>query len=111
MLSVLARHSRPQRNKNVGLQEIIAAERLNEWGDLDKKYCQPRQHLKRKTKRIKIMDGLSDVGLEDNDNGKYQTETADTSESEADNTSDNDISNGEVSVRSLVVFAFALFSI
>jgi len=32
MPSVLACHGRPQRNKNTGLQEILAAEHLDEWG-------------------------------------------------------------------------------
>ena len=111
MPSVLACHGRPQQNKNAGLQEILTTERLDKWGDLNKKHCQPRQYLKRKTKHIKVMDGLPDVGPKDNNDGEYQTDTADTSKSEADNASDNAISNGEVSVRSLVVFAFGLISI
>jgi len=57
------------------------------------------------------MDSLPDVGPKDDNDGEYQMDTADTSESEADNASDNAISNGEVSVRSLVVFAFGLISI
>jgi hypothetical protein len=68
--------------------------------------------LKRKAKQIKVIDGLSDINPEDDNNGAYQTDTADSiSESEANNTSDNDISNGEVSVRSSIIFAFPLISI
>jgi len=37
-----ASRARPQRNKNTGLQEILAAERLDKWGDVDKKHCQPK---------------------------------------------------------------------
>ena len=111
---ILAQLTRPQQNKNSGIQEILAAEHLNEWGDLDKKHCQPKQclNLKRKAKQIKVVDGLSDINPEDDNNGKYQTDTADSiSKSEANNTSDDDISNGEVSVRSPIIFAFPLISI
>ena len=109
MSCVLARRSRPQRNKNSGLQEIIAAERLNEWGDLDKKHRQPRQHLKRKIKHIKVVDGISP---EDNDSDEYQTDTDDsTSKLEANNALDDNISNGEVSPRSSITSAFTLISI
>jgi hypothetical protein len=89
-------------------------EHLNEWGDLDKKHCQLKQclNLKRKAKQIKVIDGLSDINPEDDNNGAYQTDTADSiSELEANNMSDNDISNGEVSVRSSIIFAFPLISI
>ena len=93
------------------VQEILATEHLNEWGDLDKKHCQPNQHLnlKRKAKWIKVIDGLSDINPEDNNDGKYKTDTTDSiSESEANNASDDDILNGEVSVRSSKIFAFPL---
>ena len=84
-------------------------ERLNEWGDLDKKHHQPRQHLKRKIKCIKVVDGISP---EDDDGDEYQTDTDDsTSKSEADNASDDNISNGEVSLRSSMTSAFTLISI
>jgi hypothetical protein len=89
----------------LGLQEIIATERLNKWGDLDKKHCQPRQHLKRKIKCIKVVDGISP---EDNDSDEYQTDS--TSESEANNALDDNISNGEVSLRSSITSAFTLIS-
>jgi len=95
---ILAQHTRPQWNKNMGTQEILATEHLNKWGDLDKKYCQPKQCLQRKAKQIKVIDGLSDINPEDEDDDKYQTGTADSiSELEANNVSDDDISNGEVS--------------
>jgi len=109
---ILAQHTRLQRNKNTGIQEILAAERLNKWGNLDKKHHQPKQHSQRRAKRIKVVDGLSDIDPEDKDNDKYQTDTADSiSESEANNTSDDVISNGEVSVRLSIIFAFPLISI
>jgi len=92
---------RPQRNKNLGIQDILAAERLNKWGELDKKHCQPKPYLRRNAKRIKVMDGLSDLNSEDND--EYQIDT-DNSTSEANDVSDNDISNGEVSARLSIVF-------
>ena len=82
----------------MGTQEILATEHLNKWGNLDKKYCQPKQCLQRKAKQIKVIDGLSDINPEDKDDDKYQTGTADIiSELEANNMSDDDISNGEVS--------------
>ena len=88
MHCTLAQLTRPQQNKNPGIQEILATEHLNEWGDLDKKHCQPNQHLnlKRKAKWIKVIDGLSDINPEDNNDGKYKTDTTDSiSESEANN--------------------------
>jgi len=109
---ILAQHTRPWQNQNTGIQEILAMECLNEWGDLDKKHCQLKQHSQRRAKRIKVVDGLSDIDPEDEDDDKYQTDMADSiSESEANNTSDDDISNGEVSVRSSIIFAFPLISI
>ena len=111
MHCILAQLTRPQQNKNLGIQEILAAERLNEWGDLKKKHCQPNQHLnlKRKAKQIKVIDGLSDINPKDDNNGEYKTDTTDSiSESEANNTSDDDILNGEVSVGSSIIFAFPL---
>ena len=111
---ILAQLTRPQQNKNSAIQEILAVERLDEWGDLDKKHRQPKQclNLKRKAKWIKVIDGLSDIDPEDNNNGEYQTDTADSiSESEANNMSDDDVSNGEVSVRSSIIFVFPLISI
>lgn len=111
MPCVLAHHSRPQRNKASGLQEILAAERLNEWGDLDKKHRKPKQRLKRNIKRIKVMDGLPDIESEDDRDDEYQTDTTDhDSTSEANDMSDDDISNGEVSARSSL-FTFPLISI
>ena len=47
----------------------------------------------RNTKRVKVMGGLSDLDPEDNE---YQTDLADST-SEANDTSDDNISNGEVS--------------
>jgi len=108
MPCILACRNRPQRNKNLVLQAILAVERLNEWGDLDKKHRQPKQYLKRKTKRIKVTDGLSNIDPEDDD--KYQTDTTDGT-SEADNASDVDISTGEVNFRLLITFTFPLISI
>jgi len=109
---ILAQHTRPQRNKNTGIQEILAVERLNKWGDLDKKHRQPKQRLQRRAKRIKVVDGLSVIDPEDEDDDKYQTDMADSiSELEANNTSDDVISNGEVSVRLSIIFAFPLISI
>ena len=96
----------------MGIQEILAAEHLNKWGDLDKKHCQPKQCLQRRAKQIKVVNGLSDIDPEDEDNDKYQTNTANSiSESEANNMLDDDISNGEVSVRLSIIFAFPLISI
>jgi len=96
----------------MGIQEILATEHLNEWGDLNKKHRQPKQRLQRKAKQIKVIDGLSDIDPEDDDDDEYQTDTADSiSKSEANNTSDDDISNGEVSVRSSIIFAFPLIPI
>lgn len=108
MPCILACHNRPQQNKNLGIQEILATECLNKWGILDKKHHQPKQNLKRKTKHIKVTDGLSNIDPEDND--EYQTDTTDGT-SEADDASDVDISNGEVSFRSLIIFTFPLISI
>ena len=54
------------------------------------------------------MDGLSNIDPEDND--KYQTDTT-NSTSKANDTLDVDISNEEVSVRSLITFTFPLISI
>ena len=96
----------------MSIQEILAAECLNEWGYLDKKHCQPKQCLQRTAKWIKVIDGLSDINPEDKDDDKYQTDMADSiSESEANNMSDDDISNREVSVRLSIIFAFPLISI
>jgi len=109
---ILAQHTRLRQNKNTGIQEILAAEHLNKWGDLNKKYRQLKQCLQRRAKWIKVVDGLSDINPEDKDNDKYQTNTADSiSESEANNASDDVISNGEVSVRLSIIFAFPLISI
>jgi len=108
MPCILAHCNRPQRNKNLVLQAILAAERLNEWGDLDKKHRQPKQYLKRKTKCIKVTDGLSNIDPEDND--KYQTDTMDGT-SEVDNASDVDISTREVNFRLLITPTFPLISI
>jgi len=109
---ILAQHTRPRQNKNTGIQEILAAERLNKWGDLDKKHRQPKQCLQRRAKQIKVVDGLSDIDPEDEDDDKYQTDTADSiSKSEANNAPDDIISNGEVSVRLSIIFAFPLISI
>jgi len=99
MPCILACCNRPQQNKNLVLQAILAAEHLNKWGDLDKKHHQPTQYLKRKTKCIKVIDGLSNIYPEDDN--KYQTDTTDGT-SEADNASDVDISNREVSFRLLI---------
>ena len=104
---ILAHHGRPQQNKNAGLQDILAAERLNEWGELDRKYRQPKKRLKRDTKRVKVMDSLSEPDLEDDD--EYQTDTSDSA-TEANNASEDDISNGEVCASSSTIFAFPLFS-
>jgi len=90
---ISAPRRRPQRNKNTALQDILAAERLNEWGDLDKKHRQRKPHSKRNTKRVKVMDNSSDL---DPDDDEYQTDTADST-SEASNASQDEISNGEVS--------------
>jgi len=112
MTFILAQHTRPWRNKNTGIQEILAMEHLNKWGNLDKKHCQPKQCLQRRAKQIKVIDGLSDIDPEDEDDDKYQTNTADSiSKSEANNMSDDVISNGEVSVRSSIIFTFPLISI
>jgi hypothetical protein len=93
--------TRPQRKKNPSLQDIIAAERLDKWGELDKKHRspgQPKRRPARNTKRVKVMDNTSDIDL--NDDGEYQTEVVDDSTSEAtqaSNTEEDDISNEEVS--------------
>jgi len=85
---------------------------LNEWGNLDKIHRQLKQRLQRRAKQIKVVNGLSDIDPEDKDDDKYQTDMADSiSESEANNTSDDVISNGEVSVRLSIIFAFPLISI
>lgn len=85
---------RPKRNKNSGLQDILAAERLDEWGDLEKKHRQPKRRSKRVTKRIKVADdGLSD--LEDDD--EYETDEVDGSLQASDaSDSEGGISNEEV---------------
>ena len=114
--SITAPHARPQRNKNAGLQDILTAERLNEWGDLDKKHRQPKRRPKRNTKRVKVMDNLPDLDPDDDNddyNDKYQTEEVDSSTSEATQPSNNtsgDISNNEVSVVSPLMPTFLLFS-
>jgi hypothetical protein len=90
-----APHGRPQRNKNSGIQSILAAERLNEWGDLDKRHRQPKRHAKRNTKRAKVMDSLSDLDPDDASDDEYQTDRADSA-SEVSNTSEGNISNEEV---------------
>ncbi len=107
-----ASRARPQRNKNTGLQEILAAERLDKWGDVDKKHCQPKRHLKRTTnatKHVKVMDNLSDP--DSNNDDEYQTEVVasdSTSEAtQASNASEGSISNKEVSA---VLSIFLLFS-
>jgi hypothetical protein len=95
--------AQPQRNKNTGLQDILATERLDEWGGLDKKHPQPKRHPKRTTnatKRVKVMDtNLSDPDL--NDDLEYQTEVVasdSTSEAtQASNASEGCILNKEVS--------------
>ena len=63
--------------------------------------------MKRDTKCIKVMDSLSDP--DSKDNNKYQMDTA-HSTTEANNVLEDDISNGEVSARSLTIFTFPLFS-
>lgn len=99
-LSFTAPRARPQRNKNTGLQDILAAERLDEWGDVEKKHRQPKRRLKRNTnvtKRVKVMDNLSD---HDPDDDEYETELVDSSSSEATHVSiasEGNISNEEVS--------------
>ena len=71
-----------------------------------------KQCLQRRAKWIKVVDGLSDIDPEDKDDDKYQTDMADSiSKLEANNVSDDDISNGEVSVRSSIIFTFPLISI
>ena len=67
--------------------------------------------MKRKAKQAKVIDGLSDIDPEDNDDGEYQTDTDSISESEAHNASDDDISNGEVCVRLSIIITFPLISI
>ena len=58
------------------------------------------------------MDGLSGIDPEDDDDDEYQTDTGDsTSKSEANNVSDDNLSNGEVSVGSSIIFTFPLISI
>ena len=103
VLGLLASHAQPQWNKNTGLQEILTAECLDEWSDVDKKHCQPKQHPKRTTnatKRVKVMDNLSDPDSDDDDD-EYQMEVVasdSTSEAtQASNASEGGISNKEVS--------------
>ena len=102
-----APYGRPQRNRGSGLQDILAAERLDEWGKLDKKHCHPKLHRKRNAKRIKVADGLSDLDPEDND---YEMDTGDST-SEVTDVSEDDISNGEVSARLSITFRSSLISI
>ena len=99
---------RPQHNKNLGIQDILATERLNEWGELDKKHRQPKPHLRRNAKHIKVIDGLSDLNSRHHD--EYQIDT-DNSTSEANNVSDDGISNGEVSARLSIVIISSLILI
>ena len=101
MPCIPARHSRPQRNKNAGLQDILAAECLNEWGKLDRKHRQPKKCLKRDAKRVKLMDGLSEPDLEDDH--EYQMDTSDST-TKANDVSEDDISNREVCARSSTIF-------
>ena len=107
MPCIPACHGRPQRDKNSCLQDILAAERLNEWGELDRKHHQPKKCLKRDAKHVKVMDNLSDPDSEDD--SEYQTDTADSA-TEANDALEDDISNGEVSARSSTIFTFPLFS-
>lgn len=102
MPSIAAPHCRPRRNKNSGLQDILAAERLDEWGGLEKKHRPPKGRPKRNTKRVKVVESLSDHEPDDDD--EYQTEVVD-SISEASNTSEGDIQNEEVGVGSVVLSA------
>jgi hypothetical protein len=99
MPGITAPRARRQRNKNSGLEDIIAAERLDEWGKLDKKHRlpgQPKRRPTRNTKRVKVMDNLSDVNPDDD--GEYQTEVVDsTSEATQASNTEDDISNKEVS--------------
>ena len=102
VLGLLASRARPQRNKNTGLQEILAAEHLDEWGDVDKKHRQPKRHLKRTTnatKHVKVMDNLSDPDSDNDDEYQMEVVASDsTSEAtQASNTSEGGISNKEVS--------------
>ena len=82
------------------MQDILAAECLNEWGKLDKKHRHPKLHQKRNTKRIKVVDGLSDLDPKDDD---YKVDTGDST-SEVTNISEDDISNREVSARLSITF-------
>ena len=102
MPSIAAPHGRPWQNKNSGLQDILAAECLDEWGGLEKKHRLPTGRPKRNTKRVKVVESLSDH--EPNDDDEYQTEVVD-SVSEASNTSEGDIQNEEVGVGSVVLSA------
>jgi len=95
-----ASHNRPQRNRGSGLQDILAAERLNEWGKLDKKHHHPKLRQKRNTKRIKVADDLSDLDPKDDD---YEVDTGDST-SEVTDASEDDISNREVSARLSITF-------
>lgn len=103
MPCIPALRGRPQRNKNSGIQTILAAERLNEWGDLDRRHRQPKQHSKRNTKRAKVMDSSSGLDLGDTSGDEYQTDRAD-SISEISYMSEGNISNEEVSGRLSVFF-------
>lgn len=95
-----ASHNRPQRNRGSGLQDILAAEHLNEWGKLDKKHHHPKLHRKRNTKHIKVADDLSDLDPEDDN---YEVDTGDST-SKVTDVSEDDISNGEVSARLSITF-------
>jgi hypothetical protein len=108
MASFTAPRARPQRNKNSGLQEILAAERLDEWGKVDKRHRlpgQPKQRLKRNTKRIKVMDDLPDNDPDNDDDGEYRTEVDEDSSSDASQatSAEDGISNTEVSRASSVI--------
>jgi hypothetical protein len=107
MPCILAHYSRPQQNKNSCLQDILAAEHLNEWGELDRKHCQPKKCLKRDAKHVKVIDNLSDP--DSKDDSEYQIDIADSA-TEANDALEDDISNGEVSARSSTIFTFLLFS-
>jgi hypothetical protein len=112
MRSIAAPRARPQRNKNTGIQGILAAERLNEWGEVEKKHREPKRRPKRNAKRVKVMDSLDlDPDAADDDD-EYQTEVVNSaSEStEVSKTSDGDISNEEVSAVSPIISTFLLFS-
>ncbi len=100
---LLASRARPQRNKNTGLQEILGAEHLDKWGDVDKKHRQPKRHLKRTTnatKHVKVMDNLSDPDSDDDDEYQMEVVASDSTSkaTQASNASEGGISNKEVSV-------------